>query len=152
MRPCLRTPRGARPERGCRGEEGQEQRGGGGAGLERGLPGSLSLPARGWALCGTSWVIRCPSSPANLSEASHALKASPRAWQAKGSSVPTPPPIQIGHLVTQEVSTEHRAPSAPRALAEGGTGWTPSSWDGAFPERPPPLRPRCLLSGAWGLL
>ncbi|CAK6438484.1 unnamed protein product [Pipistrellus nathusii] len=40
------------------------------------------------------------------SEASHALKASPRAWQAKGSSVPTPPPIQIGHLVTQEARTQ----------------------------------------------
>ncbi|XP_036263574.1 kinesin-like protein KIF19 [Pipistrellus kuhlii] len=40
------------------------------------------------------------------SEASHALKASPRAWQAKGSSVPTPPPIQIGHLVTQEAPTQ----------------------------------------------
>lgn len=102
----------ARSGWGCWGEMGQEPRGGGGAGLGRGLPGSLSLPAnssplaRGWALCGTGWVIRCPSSSANPSEANHAFKTSPRAWQAKSSSVPTPPPIQIGHLVTQEVSTE----------------------------------------------
>uniref|UniRef100_G1SX52 Kinesin-like protein n=1 Tax=Oryctolagus cuniculus TaxID=9986 RepID=G1SX52_RABIT len=36
------------------------------------------------------------------SEAHRVFKASPRAWQAKSSSVPTPPPIQIGGLVTQE--------------------------------------------------
>ncbi|XP_035889977.1 kinesin-like protein KIF19 isoform X1 [Phyllostomus discolor] len=40
------------------------------------------------------------------SEANLAFKASPRAWQAKSSSVPTPPPIQISSLVTQEVLTQ----------------------------------------------
>ncbi|XP_039085728.1 kinesin-like protein KIF19 [Hyaena hyaena] len=36
------------------------------------------------------------------SEANRVFKASPRAWHVKSSSVPTPPPIQIGGLVTQE--------------------------------------------------
>ncbi|XP_051014952.1 kinesin-like protein KIF19 [Acomys russatus] len=36
------------------------------------------------------------------SESYHVFKASPRAWQVKISSVPTPPPIQVGSLVTQE--------------------------------------------------
>ncbi|XP_057632690.1 kinesin-like protein KIF19 isoform X2 [Chionomys nivalis] len=36
------------------------------------------------------------------SESYHVLKASPRAWQAKNSSMPTPPPIQLGTLVTQQ--------------------------------------------------
>ncbi|XP_047402203.1 kinesin-like protein KIF19 isoform X2 [Sciurus carolinensis] len=36
------------------------------------------------------------------SDAHHMFKASSRAWQAKSSSVPTPPPIQVGSLVTQE--------------------------------------------------
>ncbi|XP_076791631.1 kinesin-like protein KIF19 isoform X5 [Arvicanthis niloticus] len=39
------------------------------------------------------------------SEPYHVFKASPRAWQMKSSSVPsvpTPPPIQVGSLVTQE--------------------------------------------------
>ncbi|KAM5216465.1 kinesin-like protein KIF19 isoform 2-T2 [Hipposideros larvatus] len=40
------------------------------------------------------------------SEASRVFKASPRAWQVKSSSVTTPPPIQIGGLVTQEVPTQ----------------------------------------------
>ncbi|XP_070336127.1 kinesin-like protein KIF19 isoform X2 [Odocoileus virginianus] len=40
------------------------------------------------------------------SEANHVFKASSRAWQAKGSSVPTPPPIPAGNLVTQEVATQ----------------------------------------------
>ncbi|EPQ04982.1 Kinesin-like protein KIF19 [Myotis brandtii] len=40
------------------------------------------------------------------SEANHVFKTSPRAWQVKSSSVPTPPPIQIGHLVTQEAPTQ----------------------------------------------
>uniref|UniRef100_A0A8C7AQG2 Kinesin-like protein KIF19 n=2 Tax=Neovison vison TaxID=452646 RepID=A0A8C7AQG2_NEOVI len=40
------------------------------------------------------------------SEASRVFKASPRAWQVKSSSVPTPPPIQIGGLVTQEAPTQ----------------------------------------------
>lgn len=35
------------------------------------------------------------------------FKATPRAWQQKGPTVPTPPPIQMGSLVTQEVSSEH---------------------------------------------
>ncbi|XP_006886453.1 PREDICTED: kinesin-like protein KIF19 [Elephantulus edwardii] len=39
------------------------------------------------------------------SEVSHVFKASPRAWQVKGSSVLTPPPIQIGGLVNQEGPT-----------------------------------------------
>ncbi|XP_032312811.1 LOW QUALITY PROTEIN: kinesin-like protein KIF19 [Camelus ferus] len=42
----------------------------------------------------------------SLSDANHVFKASPRAWQVKSSSVPTPPPIQIGSLVTQEGPTE----------------------------------------------
>ncbi|XP_077019840.1 kinesin-like protein KIF19 [Tamandua tetradactyla] len=37
------------------------------------------------------------------SEANRVFKSSPQAWPAKGSSVPTPPPIQISSLVTQEV-------------------------------------------------
>ncbi|XP_025855464.2 kinesin-like protein KIF19 isoform X2 [Vulpes vulpes] len=40
------------------------------------------------------------------SEANRVFKASPRAWQVKSSSVPTPPPIQIGSLVTQEAPTQ----------------------------------------------
>ncbi|XP_059527062.1 kinesin-like protein KIF19 [Myotis daubentonii] len=40
------------------------------------------------------------------SEANHVFKTSPRAWQVKSSSVPTPPPIQTGHLVTQEAPTQ----------------------------------------------
>ncbi|XP_029784470.1 kinesin-like protein KIF19 [Suricata suricatta] len=36
------------------------------------------------------------------SEANRVFKASPQAWHIKSSSVPTPPPIQIGGLVTQE--------------------------------------------------
>ncbi|XP_008584551.1 PREDICTED: kinesin-like protein KIF19 [Galeopterus variegatus] len=36
------------------------------------------------------------------SEAHRMFKASPGAWQVKSSSVPTPPPIQISSLVTQE--------------------------------------------------
>ncbi|XP_076966676.1 kinesin-like protein KIF19 [Callospermophilus lateralis] len=36
------------------------------------------------------------------SDAHHMFKASSRAWQVKSSSVPTPPPIQGGSLVTQE--------------------------------------------------
>ncbi|XP_070245332.1 kinesin-like protein KIF19 [Bos mutus] len=39
------------------------------------------------------------------SEANHLFKASSRAWQAKGSCLPTPPPILAGTLVTQEVSS-----------------------------------------------
>ncbi|KAB1264931.1 Kinesin-like protein KIF19, partial [Camelus dromedarius] len=42
----------------------------------------------------------------SLSDANHVFKASPRAWQVKSSSVPTPPPIQIGSLVTQEGPTQ----------------------------------------------
>ncbi|XP_061000936.1 kinesin-like protein KIF19 isoform X2 [Dama dama] len=40
------------------------------------------------------------------SEANHVFKASSRAWHAKGSSVPTPPPIPAGNLVTQEAATQ----------------------------------------------
>ncbi|XP_008511392.2 kinesin-like protein KIF19 [Equus przewalskii] len=40
------------------------------------------------------------------SEANRVFKASPRAWQVKSSSVPTPPPIQMGSLVTQEAPTQ----------------------------------------------
>ncbi|KAL2764704.1 kinesin-like protein KIF19 [Daubentonia madagascariensis] len=36
------------------------------------------------------------------SEAHRVFKASSRAWQMKSSSIPTPPPIQIGSLVSQE--------------------------------------------------
>ncbi|XP_037349483.1 kinesin-like protein KIF19 [Talpa occidentalis] len=42
----------------------------------------------------------------SLSEANRMFKASPRAWQVKSSSVPTPPPIQMGSLVTQEPWTQ----------------------------------------------
>nr|XP_019595989.1 PREDICTED: kinesin-like protein KIF19 [Rhinolophus sinicus] len=40
------------------------------------------------------------------SETNRVFKASPRAWQVKSSSVTTPPPIQIGGLVTQEAPTQ----------------------------------------------
>ncbi|XP_057573244.1 kinesin-like protein KIF19 [Hippopotamus amphibius kiboko] len=40
------------------------------------------------------------------SEANHVIKASSRAWQAKRSSVPIPPPIQIGNPVMQEAPTQ----------------------------------------------
>ncbi|KAM7334543.1 hypothetical protein ACRRTK_007863 [Alexandromys fortis] len=36
------------------------------------------------------------------SESYLVFKASPKAWQAKHSSMPTPPPIQVGTLVTQQ--------------------------------------------------
>ena len=94
----------------------RERQGGGGTGLEPGLLGPLALyitaPPLGWGwhCSGTSLVNRCPSSSANLSEANHVLKASSGAWQVKSSSVPTPPPILIGSLVTQEVSTGNRWP------------------------------------------
>uniref|UniRef100_A0A4X1VPC7 Kinesin-like protein n=1 Tax=Sus scrofa TaxID=9823 RepID=A0A4X1VPC7_PIG len=39
------------------------------------------------------------------SAANYTFKASPRVWQ-KSSSVPTPPPIRIGNLVTQEAPTQ----------------------------------------------
>lgn len=70
----------------------------------------------------TSLVNRCPSSSAILSAANYTFKASPRVWQGKSSSVPTPPPIRIGNLVTQEVSTGHHWP-LPRV---GAQGWMPS--------------------------
>ena len=64
--------------------------------------------------CGTSLVNSCPASSADLSEANPVFKASSRAWQAKGSSVPTPPPIPAGNLVTQEVSSgPHGPPGLP---------------------------------------
>ncbi|XP_006869668.1 PREDICTED: kinesin-like protein KIF19 [Chrysochloris asiatica] len=57
------------------------------------------------------------------SETNHMFKTSPRAWQVKGSSVPTPPPIQISDLVTQEapaldslVSLSSRINSSPDSL------------------------------------
>ncbi|XP_040100287.1 kinesin-like protein KIF19 isoform X2 [Oryx dammah] len=40
------------------------------------------------------------------SEVNHEFKASSRAWQAKGSSMPTPPPILASNLVTQEAATQ----------------------------------------------
>ncbi|XP_010854787.1 PREDICTED: kinesin-like protein KIF19, partial [Bison bison bison] len=40
------------------------------------------------------------------SEANHLFKTSSRAWQAKGSCLPTPPPILAGTLVTQEATTQ----------------------------------------------
>ncbi|KAK2503601.1 hypothetical protein MC885_021842 [Smutsia gigantea] len=40
------------------------------------------------------------------SEANCVFKASPQAWWVKSSSVPTPPPIQVGSLVTQEAPTQ----------------------------------------------
>ena len=58
-----------------------------------------------WDPRGTSLGNSCPSSSAHLSEANHPFKTSSRAWQAKGSCLPTPPPILAGTLVTQEVSS-----------------------------------------------
>ncbi|XP_040845345.1 kinesin-like protein KIF19 [Ochotona curzoniae] len=50
------------------------------------------------------------------SEAHRIFKASPRAWQAKTSSVPTPPPIQISNLVSQEGPTQDsRIDSSPES-------------------------------------
>uniref|UniRef100_A0A8C5LGW4 Kinesin-like protein n=1 Tax=Jaculus jaculus TaxID=51337 RepID=A0A8C5LGW4_JACJA len=53
------------------------------------------------------------------SEAHRVFKASPRAWQVKSSSVPTPPPIQVGSLVAQEVlpqdSLSSRVNSSPES-------------------------------------
>ncbi|KAJ1072005.1 hypothetical protein K5549_013872 [Capra hircus] len=40
------------------------------------------------------------------SEANHEFKASSRAWQAKGSSMPTPPPILASNLVMKEAATQ----------------------------------------------
>ncbi|KAK2111996.1 Kinesin-like protein kif19 [Saguinus oedipus] len=40
------------------------------------------------------------------SEGHHVFKAGTGAWQAKSSSVPTPPPIQLGSLVTQEAPAQ----------------------------------------------
>ncbi|XP_032097721.1 kinesin-like protein KIF19 [Sapajus apella] len=40
------------------------------------------------------------------SEGHHVFKPGTGAWQAKSSSVPTPPPIQLGSLVTQEVPAQ----------------------------------------------
>ncbi|KAB1264922.1 Kinesin-like protein KIF19 [Camelus dromedarius] len=65
-----------------------------------------SSPLGGWDRSGTCLVNRCPLPSASLSDANHVFKASPRAWQVKSSSVPTPPPIQIGSLVTQEGPTQ----------------------------------------------
>ncbi|XP_037665906.1 kinesin-like protein KIF19 isoform X2 [Choloepus didactylus] len=62
------------------------------------------------------------------SEANRVFKASPQAWLAKGSSVPTPPPIQIGSLATQEApapdslvplsSRIHSSPDSSENLSE----------------------------------
>ncbi|KAM6164025.1 kinesin-like protein KIF19 [Rhynchocyon petersi] len=56
------------------------------------------------------------------SETNQVFKTSPRAWQVKRSSVSTPPPIQIGGLVTQEgpaldslVSLNSRINSSPNS-------------------------------------
>lgn len=134
----------------------QERKGGGGTGLEPGLLGSLSLHTNscplgwGWDLSGANLVNNHPSSSANLSEANRVFKASPRAWQVKSSSVPTPPPIQMGSLVTQEVSSEH--PRAPWAPLVGVGAQVDTQWLGwslsktaTTPDAPP-----SLPSGAWG--
>ncbi|XP_036922280.1 kinesin-like protein KIF19 isoform X1 [Sturnira hondurensis] len=62
------------------------------------------------------------------SETNLTFKASPRAWPAKSSSVPTPPPIQTSSLVTQEVLTQdsllslrggmHSSPDSSENLSE----------------------------------
>lgn len=133
----------------------QEPKEGYGIDLESGLLSSPSLPENnsslgwGWDLYGTSLVNKCPSS-ANLSEASRVFKASPRAWQVKSSSVTTPPPIQIGGLVTQEVSPEHLLGPWTPLLRVGAQGWTPNCWDRAFPKQPPPVRPTVSVSGSRG--
>lgn len=112
----------------------EQERGEGGTGLEPGLWGPRSHNATvlkeawQWDPRGTSLGNSCPSSSAHLSEANHLFKASSRAWQAKGSCLPTPPPILAGTLVTQEVSS-------------GPHGWeypgeTSSGWDGTFPKQP----------------
>ena len=89
----------------------EQERGEGGTGLEPGLWGPRSHNATvlkeawQWDPRGTSLGNSCPSSSAHLSEANHLFKTSSRAWQAKGSCLPTPPPIRAGTLVTQEVSS-----------------------------------------------
>lgn len=79
------------------------------------------------------------------------FKASPRAWQVKSSSVPTPPPIQISGLVTQEVSTEHRWPRVP-LLWWWGWARVDTQWLGwSLPQMAPtPEAPLSLLSKTWG--
>lgn len=78
------------------------------------------------------------------------FKAGTGAWQAKSSSVPTPPPIQLGSLVMQEVSSQYlMAPRAPLQWV-WDMGVDSSSWDGAFPKWHQPEAPLSLLSGAWG--
>lgn len=80
-------------------------------------------PGVGWWDClSSSPVTRqpllfCPPP----SEAHRIFKASPRAWQAKTSSVPTPPPIQISNLVSQEVSSEC-TPALSQAILPGVGG------------------------------
>ncbi|XP_061248905.1 kinesin-like protein KIF19 isoform X2 [Bos javanicus] len=112
----------------------EQERGEGGTGLEPGLWGPRSHNATvlkeawQWDPRGTSLGNSCPSSSAHLSEANHPFKTSSWAWQAKGSCLPTPPPIRAGTLVTQEVSS-------------GPHGWeypgeTSSGWDGTFPKQP----------------
>lgn len=89
---------------------------------------------------------------ANSSETNRVFKASPRAWQVKSSSVTTPPPIQIGGLVTQEVSPEHLLGLWASLLRVGAQGCTASCWDGAFPKQTPPVRPCCLCEWVLGSL
>ncbi|XP_049625895.1 kinesin-like protein KIF19 [Suncus etruscus] len=43
-----------------------------------------------------------PLSSESEADRDRVFKATPRAWQQKGPTVPTPPPIQMGSLVTQE--------------------------------------------------
>ncbi|XP_028935839.1 kinesin-like protein KIF19 isoform X2 [Ornithorhynchus anatinus] len=62
-------------------------------------------PPPGWP--GKTLPPLCPEAE---SEGTRVFKASPRAWQTKGSAVMTPPPIRVNGLVVQE-GPPHDAPS-----------------------------------------
>lgn len=104
-------------------------------GLQPGSVGSLSLGTNSFSVgggvdfgvtCLVSLASSCSS--ANRSESYLVFKASPKAWQAKHSSMPTPPPIQVGTLVTQQVSSG-----------------CPKRWVDFFPKRLAPPRPHSPL-------
>ncbi|XP_013364088.1 PREDICTED: kinesin-like protein KIF19 isoform X2 [Chinchilla lanigera] len=76
-------------------------------------------------LSATSLVNSHPSSSAIISKAPLASKTRPRAWPAKSSSVPIPPPIPVGSLVTQEAPPSdslgcqiHSSPASSENLSE----------------------------------
>lgn len=65
-----------------------------------------------------------PPPPRSEADRDRVFKATPRAWQQKGPTVPTPPPIQMGSLVTQEVSSEHLGCQG-SGRGKGLQDWTP---------------------------